>query len=249
MKRPLIFPIIILFICGLFCQQAKAVSPDFKCDKSAKITKQSFGTLGMVIEYNTGKIRKVYRADGKGLIENYKYPSDTTLLITRNFSDGSVGNTFNVILNKQGFIKKLVTDGYSNAYTYDVSGFRTAVTNTYSDTSLSNNSTFTYTKGNLAQEKNFKKNTLQYTVDYTYYEDKVNKADLVNNQNRPDFYGKFSKNLVKTIKYTYADKTVESYEYTYELNANGFVKSLTEKYTEKTGTIITQTNVYEYVCL
>jgi hypothetical protein len=72
----------------------------------------------------------------------------------------------------------------------------------------------------LTQEKNFKKNVLQYTVDYTYYEDKANKVDLVNNQNRPDLYGAFSKNLVKTIKYTYADKSVEMYEYTYDLNAN-----------------------------
>lgn len=249
MKRSLIFPIIVFLIGGLSCQKAESVSPDFNCDKSAKITKQSFGTLGMVLEYTNGKISKVYRADGKGLTENHKYTSDTTLLITRNFSDGNVGNTFNVTLNKQGYVKKWVTDGYSNVHTYDANGFKTAVTYTYSDATLSSNSTFTYTNGNLTQEKNFKKNVLQYTVDYTYYEDKVNKTDLINNQNMPDFYGKFSKNLVKTIKYTYADKTVESYEYSYELNANGFVKSLIEKSTDKTGKISTQTNAYEYLCL
>lgn len=249
MKRTLIIPIILLFLSGISCQKAESVSPDFKCDKSAKITKQSFGDLGMVIEYSNGKISKVYRTDGKGLIENYKYPTDTTLLITRNFADGSIGNTFSVILNKQGFIKKLATDGYTNLYTYDVNGFKNAVTNTYTDAALSSNSTFVYSNGNLTQEKNFKKNVLQYTVDYTYYEDKANKVDLVNNQNRPDLYGAFSKNLVKTIKYTYADKSVEMYEYTYDLNANGFVKSLTEKYTDKTGALTSQNNAFEYICL
>lgn len=249
MKRTVIFPIILLIVCGLSCQKGESVSPDFKCDKSAKIIKQSFGAIGTAIEYSNGKIQKVYRTDGKGLIENYKYPSDTTLLITRNFADGSVGNTFNVILNKQGFIKKLATDGYINLYTYDAGGFRTAVANTYTDAALSSNSTFAYTNGNLTQEKNFKKNVLQYTVDYTYFEDKENKVDLVNNQNRPDLYGAFSKNLVKSIKYTYADKSVEMYEYTYDLNANGFVKSLTEKYTDKTGAITSQNNAFEYVCL
>lgn len=253
MKHSLIYAILIIVLCGISCQKAESVSPDFNCDKTTKIAKQTLGTLGIIFEYKNGKLSKVYRADGGGLTENYNYTSDTTITITRNFADGSIGNTFNVILTPQGYAKKFsLVDrqyGYTNQYSYDVNGFKTSLVSTYVDAKLNSNTVFSYTNGNLVQAKTFQNNVLQYTADYTYYEDKLSKGDLISNQNQPDLYGKFSKNLIKSIKYTYPDKSADLYEYTYEFNANGFVKSLIEKSTTAKGIIATQTNAYEYTCL
>ncbi|RYU96353.1 DUF4595 domain-containing protein [Emticicia agri] len=250
--------VIAIIVCSLisvsFSCKNEAVEPaDFICDKTAKITRQSFGNLEMVISYENGKIAKVARADGKGLVENYNYQSASELIITRNFSDGGIGNTFRTTLNEKGYVLKFVqegTAGYTNTFTYDTEGFlKTASYVFANDAKLNSNSTYSYTNGNLTQVKNMTGTVVNYVVDYTYYEDKLNKADLIGNQNQPDMYGRISKNLVKTIKYTYADKNTELSEYTYELNSNGFVKSLVEKLTAKDGKSTTQTNKYAYVCL
>lgn len=226
---------------------------DFACDKMARIARQSLGNLEMVISYENGKIAKVVRADGKGLVENYSYKSATELVITRNFSDGSVGNTFKTTLNDKGYVLKFVQEGsagYTNTFTYDADGFLKTAAYVYaSDAKLNNSSAYTYANGNLVQVKNVNGNVVNYTIDYTYYEDKLNKADLIANQNQPDMYGKISKNLIKTVKYTYADKKTELSEYTYIQNKNGFVTSLTEKFTDKDGKSTMQTNKYEYLCL
>jgi hypothetical protein len=247
-----------IILCSLIsvsvsCKKTAVEPVDFACDKTAKITRQSFGDIGMIISYENGKIAKVVRADGKGLVENYSYKSPTELVITRNFSDGGVANTFKTTLNDKGYILKLMQEGsagYINTFTYDTDGFLKTSGYVYAnDAKLNSNSTYTYTNGNLTQVKNMSGNVLNYTVDYTYYEDKLNKADLIGNQNQPDMYGRIAKNLVKTIKYTYADKKTELSEYTYEQNANGFVKSLVEKFTAKDSKSTTQTNKYEYICL
>ncbi len=250
--------VISIFLCSLIsfsfsCTKAEVVPREFACDKTAKISRQSFGDIEMLISYNNGKIAKVVRADGKGLVENYSYKSATELVITRNFADGSIGNTFKTTLNDKGYVLKFVQEGsaaYTNTFTYDTDGFLKTSGYVYaSDAKLNSNSTYTYVNGNLTQVKNSAGNVLNYTIDYTYYEDKLNKADLIGNQNQPDMYGRISKNLVKTIKYTYADKKTELSAYTYEQNTNGFVKSLTEKFTNKDGKNTTQTNKYEYICL
>lgn len=252
--------VISIFLCFIIsvsfsCQKADStVEPvEFACDKMAKIARQSFGNLEMVISYENGKIAKVVRADGKGLTENYSYKSATELVITRNFSDGSVGNTFKTTLSDKGYVLKFVQEGsagYTNTFTYDADGFLKTAAYVYAnDAKLNSNSTYTYANGNLTQVKNVNGNVVNYTVDYTYYEDKLNKADLIANQNQPDMYGKISKNLIKSIKYTYADKKTELSEYAYEQNKNGFVISLTEKFTGKDGKSSTQTNEYEYICL
>ncbi|MFD2519535.1 hypothetical protein [Emticicia soli] len=74
-----------------------------------------------------------------------------------------------------------------------------------------------------------------------------NKADLIGNQNQPDMFGKFSKNLMKTKKYTFANKKTELLAYIQ--NSNGFVKSLMGKRTDKDNKTTTRTNKYEYTCL
>ncbi|MBA4851218.1 DUF4595 domain-containing protein [Emticicia sp. BO119] len=255
MKTVISIVLCVIISVSFSCQKADApIEPiDFACDKMVKIARQSFGNLEMVISYENGKIARVTRADGKGLTENYSYQSDTVLVITRNFSDGSVGNIFKTSLNKKGYIVKLVQDGsagYTNTFTYDTDGFLKTASYAYvNDPKLNSSSAYTYANGNLMQIKNVTGNVLNYTVDYTYYEDKLNKADLIGNQNQPDMYGRISKNLIKTIKYTYADKKTELTEYTYEQNTNGFVKSLVEKFTDKDLKTTTQTNKYEYICL
>lgn len=250
--------VISIVLCAIIsvsfsCKNAEVEPTDFSCDKTAKISRQALGNLEMLISYDNGKIAKVARADGKGLVENYSYKSATELVITRNFSDGSVGNTFKTTLNDKGYVLKFVQEGsagYTNTFTYDAEGFLKTAAYVYaSDAKLNSSSTYTYANGNLIQAKNVTGNVTNYTIDYTYYEDKLNKADLIANQNQPDMYGKISKNLAKTIKFTYADKKTELTEYTYTQNKNGFVMSLVEKFTSKDGKSTTQTNKYEYICL
>jgi YD repeat-containing protein len=251
MKTPiLLFACSILFL-GFTFPAAESVFVDFDCKKTAKITKQTLGSIPMVIEYQSGKISKVYRGDGKGLVENYTYQSATDLLITRNFKDGGVGNTFHVTLNAQGYVTEIVQpEAYRFVYTYDSTGYLTGRKMNYEgDTSYNSTSTYAYKGGNLVQEKTVMAKALSYTVDYTYYENLPNKADLIGNQNRPDLYGKYSKNLTKSSKTTYTDLTTEQYDYTYERNAHGFVKAMTEKYTDQKGKVTASKNLYEYVCL
>jgi hypothetical protein len=64
-----------IVLCSLIsvsfsCKNAGVEPVDFSCDKTTKIARQSFGNLEMLISYENGKITKVARADGKGLIEN-----------------------------------------------------------------------------------------------------------------------------------------------------------------------------------
>lgn len=249
--------VISIVLCAIIsvsfsCKNTEVEPTDFSCDKTAKISRQALGDIEMLISYNNGKIARVARADGKGLVENYSYKSATELVITRNFSDGSVGNTFKTTLNDKGYVLKFAQEGsaaYTNTFTYDTEGFMKTAAYVYSDAKLNSNSTYSYANGNLMQIKNVTGNVTNYTVDYTYYEDKLNKADLIANQNQPDMYGRISKNLTKTIKYTYADKKTELTEYTYVQNKNGFVTSLVAKSTAKDGKSTTQTNKYEYICL
>jgi hypothetical protein len=254
MKTNQLFILIFFLITGLSCKKESAAQPEFSCDKTAKIARQTFGTLGMVIEYANGKISKVYRADGTGLTENYNYKSATDLEITRKFSDGSVGNLFNVTLNDKGYATKFVQVSqvapYTIDYTYNAEGYQLTSQSVYpADATQNSNTVATYANGNVLQRKTLQKNVTLYTEDFTYYEDKINKADYFANQNRPDLYGKFSKNLIKTYKITYPDNKADLYEYTYETNSNGFVTSLTEKYTDKTGKITSQVHKFEYTCL
>ena len=249
MKTNTLFFFLAALLFGFSCKKSEVATSDFACDKITKITKQSFGDLTMTIEYVNGKISKVYRADGKGLVENYTYKSATELLITRNFTDGSIGNTFNTILNDKGYFLRFVTEGYSINYIYDSNGYLISNATTYPNASQNTNTTYSYLNNNRTQGLTFTNKVLSYTEDFTYYEDKLNKVDNFGNQNRPDFYGKFSNNLVKTYKITYPDKKFDLYEYSYEQNINGFVKTLTEKYTDQTGKITSQVNKYEYDCL
>ena len=254
MKKSKLLILIISLVVSLSCKNESEAQPDFSCDKAAKITKQSFGDLGMIIEYSNGKISKVYRADGKGLTENYNYKSATEVEIKRIFSDGGVGNLFNATLNSMGYVTKFVQISdvapYTIEYTYDAQGYPLTSKAVYPKEASSNsNSVYTYSNGNLTKKVTYQNGAVIYTEDYTYYEDKINKADLIGNGNTPDMYGKFSTNLLKTHKTTNADKTTELYEYTYDLNAAGFVKSLTEKYTDSKAKVTSQVNKYEYVCL
>ena len=241
--------IIISFSCK---KTAPTINPlDFNCNKTAKISSQWLGGFEMVVSYENGKIIKVAQTNGAGFIENYSYKSPTELVLTRNFSDNNFSNTIKLTLNEKGYIVKFVQEGIEEStFSYDVDGFVKTSTHTYpSMPKLNSFSTYIYANGNLIQIKNVKGNVLNFTIDYTYYEDKLNKADVLANQNQPDMYGKISKNLVKKITYTYVDEKTESYEYTYEQNSNGFVKSLVEKYTDSEGQVITKTNRYEYICL
>jgi hypothetical protein len=254
MKTNKLFVLIFFLITGLSCKKESAAQPEFSCDKTAKITRQTFGPLGMIIEYANGKISKVYRADGTGLTENYNYKSVTELEITRKFTDGSVGNLFNATLNDKGYITKFVQVSqvapYTINYTYNAEGNQLTSQAVYPmDVNQNSNTIATYSAGNILQKKTLQKNVVLYTEDFTYYDDKLSKADYFANQNRPDLYGKFSKNLIKTYKITYPDAKADLYEYTYEVNSNGFITSATEKYTDKTGKITSQVQKFEYACL
>lgn len=248
MKTNTFFIFLAALLLGFSCKKKIVSTSDFACEKTAKIKSQSFGDLAITIEYANGKISKVYRADGKGLVENYNYKSATELLITRNFSDGTISNTFNTVLNDKGYFLRFLSDGYSTNYTYDSNGYLTNSATTYTNPSQNTSTTYSYVSNNRTKGLAYTNKILSYTEDFTYYEDKLNKVDNFGNQNRPDFYGKFSNNLVKTYKITYPDNKFDLYEYTYELNSNGFVKTSTEKYTDQTGKITSQVNKFDYVC-
>ena len=123
MKTNTLFIFLSALLFGFSCKKSEVDISDFACDKTTKIKSQAFGDLAMTIEYVNGKISKIYRVDSKGLVENYTYKSATELLITRNFSDRSIGNTFNTILNDKGYFLRFVTEDYSINYIYDGNGY------------------------------------------------------------------------------------------------------------------------------
>ena len=256
MKTKIIILAALFGIVGFSCKQSDTPAPntDFGCDKQAKITSQILGALPVAIEYDAkGRISKVFRADGKGLIENYSYVNDTTLTITRNFQEGGVGNAFSVLLTPQGYFKKVVTVGttpelaYSSAYAYDTEGRLTEAVFKSNNPAQTTRTTYLYEGGNLKSTQSFTNGKLSYSEAYNYRAE-ANKVDLNFNENRPGTHGLYSANLVESIEMTYPDGKKEKYAFTYELNTNGFVKSQTQTYTDQEGKTSTQVNKYGYIC-
>ncbi len=254
MKTKKILLLLFIICMAAACKKKKSVQPEFSCEKTTAITRQSFGDLAMIIEYANGKISKVYREDKKGLTENYRFITNTDLEITRTFSDGSVGNLFKVVLNETGYFSRFTQIStvapYTYDYTYDAQGYLTDLKASFPlDPPSDNQARFTYQNGNLVRKTTLKKNVTDYTEDFTYYEDMENKADLIANENRPAMAGRLNKNLLKSWKITYADGSSVLSEYTYVRNTYGFVTSLTEKHTDKNGRQTSQINTFEYTCL
>jgi hypothetical protein len=256
MKTKIIVLALLFGTFGFSCKPSDSPAPDtdFGCDKVAKITSQILGDMPITIEYDAkGRIHKVLRADGKGLIENYTYLNDTTLTITRNFREGGVGNTFSAILSSQGYIKKYTTVGttpelaFTNTYTYNAEGRLTESAFKSNNPVQMYRTTYLYEGGNLKSTQSYLDGKLSYSESYQYTSD-VNKADLNFNENRPGMRGRFSANLVESIETTYADGKKEKYAFTYELNTHGFVKSQIQTYTDQEGKTTTQINKYGYIC-
>lgn len=254
MKRIVLFSLMFVFALSSSCKDKDPEPNDFSCDNEAKITSQTLGDIAMTIEYDDqGRINKVYRADGQGLIENYVYQSAKNLNITRNFKDGGVGNKFSVVLNDDGYIVKYATvdaaagTGYTIENKYDSDGFIEESNGKFQGSYPSTQTKYVVENGNVTSVEAYTGGKLEYTQKNTYSDD-LNKADLLFNQNQPNMYGRVSKNLVKTMLRTYADGKTEQYEYTYNLSKNDFVQSLTQTYTDKTGTKTTQVNKYDYKC-
>lgn len=255
MKTKIIILAALFGTFGFSCKQSESPTPDadFGCDKQAKITSQILGEIPVTIEYDPkGRISKVFRADGQGLIENYSYSNDTTLAITRNFREGGVGNTFSAILTPQGYYKKFETVGttpqlaYGYNYTYDGEGRLTESIYKSNSPVQTTRTTYVYEGGNLKSTQSLTNGKPSYSEAYRYTTD-ANKVDLQNG-NRPGTHGRYSANLVESIETTYPDGKKEKYAFTYELNTKGFVKNQTQTYTDQGGKTTTQVNKYEYVC-
>ena len=256
MKTKIIILAALFGTFGFSCKQSDSPTPDadFGCDKQAKITSQILGEIPVTIEYDAkGRISKVLRADGQGLIENYNYTNDTTLAITRNFRDGGVGNAFSAILTPQGYFKKFATVGttpelaYATTYTYDAEGRLTESIFKSNNPAQTIRTTYVYEAGNLKSTQSFTNGKLSYSEAYRYTSD-ANKVDLNFNENRPGTHGLYSANLVESIETTYPDGKKEKYAFTYDLNTKGFVKSQTQTYTDQTNKTTSQVNKYGYIC-
>lgn len=236
------------------CKDKNPEPTDFACDKQAKITSQVLGDIPITIEYDSqGRVSKVFRTDGEGLIENYVYESPSELHITRNFKDGGIGNKFDVELNEEGYIETYETvdasagQGYQIKNTYNSEGYLVESNDLYEGNYEDTRTVYIYKDGNLMTAEAYTGGSLEYKQTYTYTTD-VNKADILFNQSQPDMYGKISKNLIKTTNRIYSNGKKEQNTFTYEINPNGFVKSLVKTSIDQAGKTTTQTNKYEYFC-
>ncbi len=106
--------------------------------------------------------------------------------------------------------------------------------------------TYLHEGENLKSTQSFTNGKPSYAGAYRYTAD-ANKVDLQNG-NRPGTGGRHSAKLIESLETTYPDGKKEKYAYTYELNKNGFVKSLTQTHTDQDGKTSSQVNKYQYVC-
>ncbi|WP_345030182.1 DUF4595 domain-containing protein [Ravibacter arvi] len=247
------FFISFFLVMSFACKPEKNPEPEASCEEGARLVTQKLGDIPIAIEYdNEGRISKVFRSDGQGLIENYQYTSDTTAVITRNFRDGGVGNTFNIVLNNKGYIKRYVTVGagdnsYTITYLYDADGYLSEYSIKFTKPAQTLRSVYTYKDGNRTGSKSYTDGKLTYTEDYAYTED-LNKADVIFNGNQPGILGHLSKNLLSSIKRTYPDGKKESYSFVYKLNKTGYAESVSQVYVDQANKKTEQTNIYTYVC-
>lgn len=253
MKKLLLSLLLPAFFAGTSCSKSEEPAPDFSCDKNTHISSQLLGDIPVRIEYDDrGRISKVFRSDAQGLVENYQYDTDTTLTVTRHFSDGGIANTFRAELNAKGYVTSYETvgasSGYLILYRYDREGYLAEINARFKNPAQTMRSVYSYQDGNLREARLYTNDKLTYTETYTYLDD-TNKANLVFNQNQPDLYGRISRNLVKSMIRTYTDGKEERVEFKYDLNSFGFVKSLTQTSADTEGNTSSQVNVYEYICL
>ena len=115
-----------------------------------------------------------------------------------------------------------------DVYTYNAEGYITKWTRTYTATGEILSTDFMYTNGNLSTLVNSQNGQPYRRVEYTYYDNLLNKLTLdleknIANYITDAFTGKRSKNLMKT-KMIYDAQNVKLTDnlYTYEVDAKGY---------------------------
>lgn len=249
--KTLFFSIAFFASLSFSCKKESEPAPELSCDKGVRIISQQLGTIPVSIQYDSkGRISKVFRSDGQGLIENYQYTSDTTLTVTRNSKDGGVTNTYKAILNKKGYVTSysmLGSFAYTSTYRYDDNGFLTEQTTKFETPKQTIRSVYAYQNGSRVSEISHTDGVQSYSDEYKYSEN-AGQADLIFNSNQPDLYGRYSARLPEAINRKYKDGKTESYTFTYQLNKKGLVESLKQVYTDTDKKSTEQVNLYKYEC-
>lgn len=249
--KTLFFSIAFFASLSFSCKKESEPTPELSCDKGVRIISQQLGTIPVTIQYDSkGRISKVFRTDGQGLVENYQYTSDTTLTVTRNAKDGGVTNTYKAVLNKKGYVTSysmLGSFAYTSTYRYDDNGFLTEQTTKYENPKQAIRSVYTYQNGNRSSEISYTDGVQVYSDEYKYSENAAG-ADLIFNGNQPDFYGRYSARLPEAINRKYKDGKTESYTFSYQLDKKGLVESLKQVYTDTDKKSTEQVNLYKYEC-
>ncbi len=250
--KPLLFSIAFFTVTSFSCKTGEEPAPELSCNNGVRIKSQQLGTIPVSIQYDSrGRISKVFRSDGEGLIENYQYTSDTTLTITRNDKDGGVRNVFKVALNKKGYVTGYNTEGtsyaYSISYKYDDSGFLTEQVSKYDNPKQTFRTVYSYQNGNRISGISYTDGVQTYSEEYKYSENAA-QADLIFNGNQPDMYGRYSSLLPEAINRKYKGGKTESYTFSYQLNKKGLVESLKQVYSDTDKKSTEQINLYKYEC-
>ena len=245
------FSIAFFAVVSFSCKSGEEPAPELSCNNGVRIKSQQLGTIPVVIQYDSqGRISKVFRSDGQGLVENYQYTSDTTLTVTRNAKDGAVTNTFKAVLNKNGYVKSysmLGSYAYTSTYRYDDNGFLVELISKFDNPKQTIRSVYAYQNGNRVSETSYTDGVQSYFDEYKY-SGNANQADLIFNNNQPDFYGRYSALLPEAIDRKYKDGKTESYTFTYQLNKQGLVESFKQVYTDTDKKATEQVNVLKYEC-
>ncbi|HLN52676.1 MAG TPA: hypothetical protein VK212_03140 [Lentimicrobium sp.] len=207
----LLLPVICMITMMVACTEDEKIEPDYT--KVYHVKKKSIESVSQGItaqqyynyEYSeNGKITKVTWDNPFGRdIYEYLYNGAASITIIHS-SDYNSGDTTLLGLNGSGLVVSMDNQQQKRItrYRYDGQGY--CVYSKYSeygaDTSdivqVIETAEFTYIDGNLILEKRVYNENMQGSIQNYYYKDKINIAG--NSNTGMDFFGKSSKNLLKT---------------------------------------------------
>ena len=161
----------------------------------------------------------------------FNYVSATSLIVTeRKTVDNSLHQTIECILNDKGYITNMVyknpasTVTYTYTYTYNADGYVIRLVGA-SPAAGGYEVDYTIVNGNAVSSTNYNNGVLNYTGEYTYDNNKINKTTGGHAGYWPSLtlFGKRSKNLLIDYKAKNLASAITWHtQYSYEMDAAGF---------------------------
>ncbi len=175
-----------------------------------------------VVNYTYDNEGRCVQVDyNNGFVQKFEYQPG--LVISKEFTNGVLTNEYHNELNSDGnviFRNSVNNPDYQVSYNYDNNQY--VKFGNSKNTQIEYDYYYYWSNGNIDSVSRFKKNgEWLYSTHYTYYTDKMNSISSIAMGQK--FYGKQSKNLIKTQVTLNENGIIESHQISYEFDAKGRV--------------------------